>query len=704
MLVPPGRSRPGKLAARWRHNRGVDRDLRIRADRGDVVVCVAAGEQQGNLERCLRSIVRHTPAEVAILICGGSPPAGLAQTIEGSGRTIRLHADIEAGFAAASPADVVLVSSECLVAEQWLDRLRAAAYSDSRVATATALVEPEAHATVAVAEFARAAEELRRRSPVIRPRVHAVTGQCVYIRRMALELVGDFDSAEEFSRRGLQTGLAHIVADDVLVLCLGSDLLSADRDDVRNDGATGPLSRVLAVARGVFNGLSVAIDARVLDGPPGGTRLHTLELIAALARTGEHRVTAIVTPSLDAATRELIEGLPGIRLTTPTNAGRGARADLVHRPRQVSAPADLAFLARVADRLVISQQDLIGYHNPAYFPSVEAWHGYRELTRRSLAAADRVLFFSAHARDEALAAELVETHRASVVQIGVDHRLTSSSHVRASRPDGVDRLPADAEMLLCLGTDLRHKNRIFALRMLEQLQHRHAWSGWLVFAGPRVPYGSSTPEEGRLLDERPRLREVVLDLGEVSEDEKEWLLQRAGAVVYPTVYEGFGLVPFEAADHDVPCLWAAGTSLSEILPDSAAEIVQWDAAASADRALALLRDPRPRSRNVTVVSEAGARLTWDAAAERLIELYEATCREPPAPAGVGERVGGLMRGELSEDAVRLVGPYGALPPELERPLLALATHPRLGAPVFGALKAGYRASHRLRKRRLNGAR
>jgi hypothetical protein len=56
-----------------------------------------------------------------------------------------------------------------------------------------------------------------------------------------------------------------------------------------------------------------------------------------------------------------------------------------------------------------------------------------------------------------------------------------------------------------------------------------------------------------------------------------------------------------------------------------------------------------------------------------------------------------MRGGFSEDAVRLVGPDGLLPRRLERPLLALASHPRLAKPVFGAIEAGYRVSKRRRR-------
>ena len=65
--------------------------------------------------------------------------------------------------------------------------------------------------------------------------------------------------------------------------------------------------------------------------------------------------------------------------------------------------------------------------------------------------------------------------------------------------------------------------------------------------------------------------------------------------------EGFGLVPFEAAAHGAPCLWAPGSSLSELLPDGDAGIVPWDAERSAERALALIRDDGARERNLEAI-------------------------------------------------------------------------------------------------------
>jgi hypothetical protein len=186
----------------------------------------------------------------------------------------------------------------------------------------------------------------------------------------------------------------------------------------------------------------------------------------------------------------------------------------------------------------------------------------------------------------------------------------------------------------------------------------------------------------------------VVGVAEVTDQEREWLLRRAALVLYPTITEGFGLVPYEAAARGVPCLWASGTALSELLPDAAAAIVAWDAAATADRALELMRDDAARARNVAAVREAGAGLSWLQTSRRLVEAYRTVCEQPMNPAAAIERSSGLMSGGLSEDAMRLVGPDGVLPRELERPLLAMFGRPALARAAAAALRVGYRVSRR----------
>ena len=628
-----------------------------------VAVCIASGGACELRARTFESVRAHTEADVPVreIAPGENPLAGAAL------------------------ADIVVIAPGCLVAEGWLEGLREAALAGSTTASATAVTQHDLDDWTAGDAFDPASAAVKAGSLKLRPRIAGGEAACVYVRQSAVELVG---AGGDFGRRCVERGLSHVLADDVLVLDPRPASMSTAKQDLA-ENPTGSLARALGAARRALRGLSVTIDARILTGPTTGTHVHVLEVIAGLARLDRVRLTAIVPnrPSRDALAR--LQALPTVSLVTYEEASRAAgepKADIVHRPFQLSNAGDLPFLASLGDRLLLTQQDLIAYHNPAYFPTRADWAEYRELTRIALAAADRVLFFSAHTRDDALGEDLVAPAGASVVPLGVDH-----PHSQATAPPGGARqLQSTRPVMLCLGSDFHHKNRVFALRILAALRKRHDWDGMLVFAGPTVAFGSSRQNESRLLADQPELGEAVLDVGAVSEAEKHWLFERSSLGVYPSVLEGFGLVPFEAAAHRVPCLWAPGSSLSELLPDDAAEIVPWDEEQTALRALNLLRDPAARERNLQAINAAAAGLTWDATAARLLDAYEATANAPTRD---------TQAALLGEDAARLVGPGGELPTDVHRPLLALTTHRRIAKPVFGALKLGYRMSYEIRRAR-----
>jgi len=321
-----------------------------------VVVCIPLYAGHEHFVSCLRSVLRHTPLEVRVLICDDASPDPRSREhvreLQRQGavrhqlyytcreRNAGFPANVNGAFASAAPADLVVLNSDCVVAERWLEGLRAAAYSASAVATATALTN---HGTiVSVPErwaparrlpegwsLEDAAGAVRRTSLCLRPRLPTAVGHCVYVRRSALELVGGFDLAfspgygeeVDFSQRCLAHGLCHVAADDVLVFHHGGGSLGPGgvpnpvqaeheqmlarrypyyHDAVRalqaqeGKDREGPLVRALGAARRALKGPSVVIDARILAGEESvtGPRLRILELIAALSQTGEARVSA----------------------------------------------------------------------------------------------------------------------------------------------------------------------------------------------------------------------------------------------------------------------------------------------------------------------------------------------------------------------------------------------------------------------------
>lgn len=722
---------------------------RIELSRGDVVVCVPLYSAHDHFVRCLRALLEHTPTSVPILIADDATPEPASRAfvdeLQASGaiehELVWLRRTANGGFVenvndafrASAPADIVLVNSDVVVAAGWLEGLRDAAHADSTIATATALTN---HGTIVSVPhrnrpqgalpqditLADAAARVRHGAPRLRPRIPVAIGHCLYIRRTALDLVGEFDTTfspgygeeVDFSQRCLAMGLQHVVADDVFVAHHGGgsfdELGQRSETQVAHEriidtrypyyapiiehvaaDSSSPLAHAVAGASRALRGLRVTIDGRALGPALTGTQVHTLELVAALTRTGAARVRVLLPEQVGDYVSPALASLPDVEKLSVRDAEDAEPDDIVHRPWQVNSVEDLVLLHNLGARVVLTQQDLIAYRNPSYFPDADAWLEYRRLAAQVMGVAAMTLFFSRHAHDDALAEELVPPGRARVVLIGTDHRV-AVQRPQPTAPAGHDL--GDRPFLLCLGTDFRHKNRLFALRVLEALAERHGWPGRLVLAGPHVQFGSSSADEAAFLAARPQLRESVVELPAVTEPEKAWLMSHCVAVMYPTTYEGFGLVPFEAADAGRPCVFAHQASLGELVEEEAALIVPWDAAATADRMIGVLTDAEQAERQLQRVRDSGSVLTWDRTGRELVAAYEEALTLPSRTA---LRAGGpvdarywTLRNQIGPTGLSLVGPDRVegplLPVGAQRGLAALARRPITRQIVVGALR------------------
>ncbi len=256
------------------------------------------------------------------------------------------------GFAAARPHDVVLVNSDVILPERWLERLQAAAYSRSNVATVTPFTNHGTMVSVpyrnrplnelvggmSLAEIDGRVEQASRH---LYPAIPTAIGHCTYVRRSALDAVGHFDEAfapgygeeVDFSQRALSHGFVHLVADDLFVYHKGSRSFDAagqlrrERLQIAHDqlihqrypwymawmrteshAVHSPLAQALTQARRALLPTRVAIDATYIAPTTTGTSVVALELIRALGtasqRSGELYV--IVREGATAAFRERI--------------------------------------------------------------------------------------------------------------------------------------------------------------------------------------------------------------------------------------------------------------------------------------------------------------------------------------------------------------------------------------------------------------
>lgn len=373
-------------------------------------------------------------------------------------------------------------------------------------------------------------------------------------------------------------------------------------------------------ARYTLKGPRVVIDGACLtDASHNGSQKVVIEVakslkqarpaasvtLAVRSRYLEHFRTALASNSI-----EVIERRHG-----------DTRYDVVYRPYQLIDPSEAPWITSVADRVLISQLDMIGFSNSTYHPSPALFHGVRNLQRHMLRVADGVTFISEFGRS-ATRAECpdLQPERTFVVACGAE-----SSEVIG---DATAAPIVPDDFILCLSSTFMHKNRPHALRVFAGLVAR-GYAGALVIAGPEPYYGRSTDVEQDVIDQLdPAVRQRIVRLGQVSEPTKWHLLRSARLVVYPSVVEGFGLIPFEAAAVDTPTVAFAGTGLGELLGSADCMVPTWRLDEWVDTAGRLLGNPDASRQAIEQIREIATQHTWLDTATKTWGAIDATAAAP----------------------------------------------------------------------------
>jgi glycosyltransferase involved in cell wall biosynthesis len=173
-----------------------------------------------------------------------------------------------------------------------------------------------------------------------------------------------------------------------------------------------------------------------------------------------------------------------------------------------------------------------------------------------------------------------------------------------------EELGIEGPYLLFVGGLEPRKNLRMLLRAFSQLPEELRPT--LVLAGAPVHWIPGGPEimTSALRALPDDVSGKVVMTGYVSEKQKVALLSGAEALVYPSVYEGFGMPVLEAMACGTPVLTSNVSSLPEVAGDAAILVDPYETSAIADGMRELLTDEELRSR----LSEAGLaraqQFTW----------------------------------------------------------------------------------------------
>jgi len=246
------------------------------------------------------------------------------------------------------------------------------------------------------------------------------------------------------------------------------------------------------------------------------------------------------------------------------------------------------------------------------------WYPVSRLTQVAAAAqlSDRLIVLNQSDRRFALERQWQSADRIDVVPHGVSERFLQMP------PDGHAR---GAGALFCGAWD-RVKGITYLLQAFERL----------AADGRRVPLtilgpGLSTTDVMQSIPES--LRALVTVVERVPEDRVVLEYRRHDVLVFPSTYEGFGLVVLEAMSQGLPVIATPVGCVPDLIRDGENGIIvpPRDADALAQAARRLMDAPRERERIGANAAATVSSMTWRRSAERTIDVYRAALADcPPA--------------------------------------------------------------------------
>ena len=338
----------------------------------------------------------------------------------------------------------------------------------------------------------------------------------------------------------------------------------------------------------------------LVPGVVGGSETYARELVRALDRVGEldYRVFR----------PRIVEDVPGetIRSYRARRTQRGRIVAMAHAtvaPRRIRRDLRLDELDAIHFPLTVmlprvdhppaavSLLDIQHVFFPEFFSRAEL--AYRRVVYGwSLERARKVIAISGHVKATLVERMGIEPERIEVIHLGLDHALF--------HPNGAERRP----FLLYPANPWPHKNhqRLFEAFLRVRKSRPDVR---LVLTGTGL-------ERLRVFPEGVEVR------GRVSREELAELYRTASALVFPSLYEGFGQPPLEAMASGTPVVSSRAGSLPEVCGDAALYFEPTSVGEMTEAILAVLE--RPEHLVERGLRRAGE-FTWDATARRHDEVY-----------------------------------------------------------------------------------
>jgi glycosyltransferase involved in cell wall biosynthesis len=228
--------------------------------------------------------------------------------------------------------------------------------------------------------------------------------------------------------------------------------------------------------------------------------------------------------------------------------------------------------------------------------------------RRAAAQASANVYISGYLRGCAEAIDPTSADRNHVIHNGVPADFLLEPPPEAAR----------SELQLCaVQAPLEHKDNESLLQALAALVGAMPALDWRLDVAGQGPWDRWRGRAAEL-----GLAERVRFLGHLEPAALKQLYERAVCLVYPSVFEGFGLPVIEAMARGCPVVAAEAGAIPEVAGDAALLVPPRSPLALRDAVRRLHEDARLRGELIERGRRRAGTFTWSASAGRFLELFE----------------------------------------------------------------------------------
>jgi glycosyltransferase involved in cell wall biosynthesis len=251
--------------------------------------------------------------------------------------------------------------------------------------------------------------------------------------------------------------------------------------------------------------------------------------------------------------------------------------------------------------VVITVWDMIHELFPELYPNSE----FVARKRRAIEAADAILCISENTKQDLLSRYPVDEAKVLVTYLAANLAATpvTSAQPTPSRP-----------YFLYVGARTGYKN-FHGLLSAFAVAATIATETILCVVGPRF-----SDDEDQLIDEFG-LSGKVENYGAVSDSQLATLYQRSLALVYPSLYEGFGIPPLEAMQCGTLVIAANRSSIPEVVGDAGLLFDPDERDDLTDILVHVARHPEARQPFIERGHSRLRKFTWDKTVRDTVEVY-----------------------------------------------------------------------------------